>query len=95
MKCDDGLVGEGSFPRYKFYDAPNFTVKSAQTSTVVIQLCIKIEGNALTFLHKKCRSILMNNSSHKAHRPTVCIQCKPLPEASSHCRNGKCLSHKH
>ena len=53
MKCDDGLVGEGSFPRYKFYDAPNFTVKSAQTSTMVIQLCIKIEGNALTFLHKK------------------------------------------
>ena len=95
MKCDDGLVGEGSFPRYKFYDAPNFTVKAAQTSTMTIQLCIKIEGNALTFLHKMYRSILIIKSSHKAHKPTVCIQCNALSEASSHCRNGKCLSYKH
>ena len=52
VKCDDGWVGEQLLiDKYHFYDTPNFTVKSAVTETVAIRLCIKIEGNALTFLH--------------------------------------------
>ena len=83
MKCNDGLVGVESFSWHGFSDTPNFTVKSLHTSTLAIQLCIKIEGNVLTFLYKKCRSLLMHNSSHKVHKPTVCVQCKALREASS------------
>ena len=46
VKCDDGWIGEKSFHWYHFCDAPNFNIKSAQNSTLAIQLCIKIEGNA-------------------------------------------------
>ena len=46
VKCDDGWIGEKSSHGYRFPDTPNFNIKSAQSSTLAIQLCIKIEGNA-------------------------------------------------
>ena len=53
MKCDDGWIGVESFRNYHFYDTPNFNIKSAQTGTLAVRLCIKIEGNALIILHIK------------------------------------------
>ena len=46
VKCDDGWIGEKLFRGYHFCDTPNFNINSAQTDTLAIRLCIKIEGNA-------------------------------------------------
>ena len=57
MKCDDGWIGVELFRDYHFYDTPNFNIKSAQTGTLAVRLCIKIEDNVhIMYVHSNSKS---------------------------------------
>ena len=49
MKCDEVSVGKEFFQgNYDWIDTPNFTLDRGSTESLLVRLCIKIEGEPPT-----------------------------------------------